>query len=50
MRVICHLLGWRRRFWGLIVGRKCIECGRRFRLGFDEDLCSRECFDRWFPF
>ena len=50
MKLGATIAGWRRWFWRLIVGRKCIECGRRFWRGFDDELCSRKCLDQWFPF
>lgn len=34
----------------VIVGRNCGECGKRFRRGYNEHVCSSRCFDNWLPF
>lgn len=30
--------------------RNCDECGKRFKRGYNEYLCSEECHEHWLPF
>lgn len=30
--------------------KKCCQCGKKYRSGYDDQLCSEECFDEWLPF
>lgn len=30
--------------------RKCKQCGKKYRRGYNEYLCSEECHDNWLPF
>lgn len=30
--------------------KKCRQCGKKYRRGYDEYLCSSECFDNYLPF
>lgn len=39
----------RKLVWKL-TGKKCEACGRRFWRGYDEWICSDECFTDWLPF
>jgi len=34
----------------VLFGRRCDECKRRFRRGYNESVCSEKCFDNWLPF
>lgn len=38
---------WRRT---LVAGRRCDVCGKRFRVGDYEFVCSAECGEKWMPF
>lgn len=42
---------WRaRRFVQRFTGRRCEVCKRRYWRGYDEWVCSDECFSSWLPF
>jgi hypothetical protein len=42
---------WRARSWLKKLGpRRCDNCGKKFRHGYNEWICSAECFDDWLPF
>lgn len=34
----------------LFMGTICDQCGKRFWRGYDREICSAECFDKWIPF
>lgn len=37
---------WFRRF----ERKKCMQCGKKFWRGYDNELCSEECHEDWLPF
>ena len=42
---------WEFRRWLRKIGpRRCCHCGKRYRRGYDEYVCSSECLDAWLPF
>lgn len=44
-------LYWRVRHLIRKIGpRRCEQCGKKFRRGYSEYICSPECFDNWLPF
>jgi hypothetical protein len=48
-----RLARWRDAVVGRLLGRRCRQCGRRFRgpsVARWADLCSDRCHDDWLPF
>lgn len=42
---------WRVRGFIRSLGpRTCQHCGKKYRGGYDEYMCSAKCFDEWLPF
>lgn len=39
-----------RRLLRKLQRRKCQHCGRKFWIGYDNELCSEECHEDWLPF
>lgn len=43
-------------YWGTIRAlrrlgpKRCAECRKKFWRGYDDQLCSEECFNEWLPF
>lgn len=44
---VCRPFRW---LGGLIIGKRCQQCKRRFWRGYDGYCCSDECFSKWIPF
>jgi len=45
-----RLYWWARGVIRKLGPKKCQQCGKKYRHGYDEYLCSEECHENWLPF